>query len=349
MRTLYLMTDYKGHFGEKRYAVPYRSGMDIGMLQKYFAEEGYEVQTLGACDVDLRTTSFAGRYVLCGSAQDADCLYKSYLEDVCLALELQGAILIPSFKYLRAHHNKVFMELLRDLSDLAMIKNIRSRHFGTVEELIARSHLLSGKHVVKAAGGAGSKYVRLGNDTAETVCHATRLSRSRYTLCELWDIGRRARHKGYVRESAFRRKFVVQNFVEGLRGDWKILVFADKYYVLHRATRDNDFRASGSGKFEFREIVPEGLLDYASEVFESFCVPSISIDVGYEGRQFYLIEFQCIYFGSTTIEKAPWYFMKSNSGWTVHKGASVLEKEYVKSVVAHIARTEKQAPHASDL
>jgi hypothetical protein len=349
MPQLILLTDYQGQFGEKRYSVPYRSGMDLSLLTEYFGEAGYEIQILGLSDVDLRTMDFTGRYVLCGSAQDHDCLYKSYLEDICLALELHGAVLIPAYKYIRAHHNKVFMELLRDTSALTSIKNIRSYHFGTLEELRCREDSFKGPCVIKGAEGAGSRRVQLARNVHELVRYAEIVSRSRSTLCEIKDIGRAVKHKGYLRESKFRKKFIVQNLVDGLSNDWKVLVFGAKYYVLHRATRDNDFRASGSGKFQFREDVPDGMLSFAAEVYQSFSVPSISIDVAFDGNQFYLLEFQCVHFGSTTIEKSPFYFVKSNSGWCVQRGTSVLEQEYVNSVVAYVGRLERQANVASAL
>jgi len=48
-----------------------------------------------------------------------------------------------------------------------------------------------------------------------------------------------------------RSKFIVQEFIPDLSNDWKVLVFWDKYYVLRRKNRPNDFRASGSGLFSF--------------------------------------------------------------------------------------------------
>ena len=52
----------------------------------------------------------------------------------------------------------------------------------------------------------------------------------------------------------------------------------------------------------FTEEIPAGLLDFAAGVFESPDVPQISIDVGYDGEQFYLFEFQFILFGTRAME-----------------------------------------------
>ena len=70
--------------------------------------------------------------------------------------------------------------------------------------------------------------------------HLTSVSKDIFN--ELWDWGRSFKHKAYIRDSKYRKKFIVQNFIEDLSNDWKILVFGKKYYILCRETRKNDFR-----------------------------------------------------------------------------------------------------------
>ena len=67
--------------------------------------------------------------------------------------------------------------------------------------------------------------------------------------------------------------------------------------------RDNDFRASGSHKFIFKEDIPDGILDFAKLIFDILNVPNLSIDVAFDGNKFHLLEFQAIYYGITTIVK----------------------------------------------
>ena len=159
MQNIYLLSDYKGVFGSKHSAFPYRSGMDRELLRKYFEDKGYTAKFLSFCDVDPANTSFKGQYVLYTSSEDKDYHYKSYIEDICYALQLQGAIVIPEYKYLRANNNKVFMELLRDLCDLQVIKNLKARHFGTLEELkdtitnISKGHLYDYRVLVRYKNG----------------------------------------------------------------------------------------------------------------------------------------------------------------------------------------------------
>ena len=51
--------------------------------------------------------------------------------------------------------------------------------------------------------------------------------------------------KKYHRASVHNRKFIVQNYIDGLSGDYKVLKYGSKFYSLYRKNRDNDFRASG--------------------------------------------------------------------------------------------------------
>ena len=111
MKKIYLLTDYKGHFGSKHDAIPYRSGTDKNLLQKYFSEYGFKTVFLGFSEVDFRKMDFKNKYVLYTSSEDVGCHYKSYIEDIVYGLHLQGAQLIPGYKWLQAHNNKVFMEI----------------------------------------------------------------------------------------------------------------------------------------------------------------------------------------------------------------------------------------------
>jgi hypothetical protein len=135
MKKIFILTDYKGYFGSKYTAKPYRAGMDKKLLEQYFADYGFQVKYIAFSDIDLRGMDFKDQYVLYTSSEDDGYHYKDYIEDIILGLSLKGTILIPEYKYLRANNNKVFMEILRDLLDGEDGKYIKSHHFGTIEEL----------------------------------------------------------------------------------------------------------------------------------------------------------------------------------------------------------------------
>ena len=338
---IFLLTDYQQRFGQKHDDFPYRSGMDKNLLQKYFAGHGFEAHFLSFSDIDFRETCLRSKYVLYTSSEDIGYHYKSYIEDIVLGLELQGTIVIPAYKYLRANNNKVFMEILRDQMNFDLIKNIKSHHFGTIEELKNNIEKVDPQSVIKSAAGAMSSGVHLSKSRNYLIKEGKKVSRTKNLYKELWDLGRSLKHKGYKRESRYRKKFIVQNYVPELSNDWKILVYDKKYYVLYRNTRKNDFRASGSGNFVFREDVPTEILDYAEKIYKKFHVADLSIDVVFNGNDLYLLEFQAVYFGATTIVKSPFYFIKTINKWDIHRQESELEKVYVDSIISYIRRIKK--------
>jgi len=316
--------------------VPYRSGLDKERLVQHFTQAGFEVEFLSYPEVDLRTRSFEGENILYTSSEDPGLFYKSYVEDIIYGLELQGARPIPPFKYLRAHHNKVFMEILRDLMPIPEVKNIRSRYFGTLEDVKQINPVSPSEMVIKGSAGASSEAVCKASNGEQLVKWAKRLSRTRDWRYHMWDLGRSLRHRGYKRESRHRKKFLVQNYVPGMSKDWKVLVFGRKYYVLERRPRKGDFRASGSGLIHYPDRLPNGLLDFAWRFFTELDLPFLGMDVGFDGSQFYLLEFQALHFGTHTLDTSPCYYGRQDAVWQKVEQVSQLEEVFVQSVADYL-------------
>lgn len=346
-RSLVMLLDYRGYFYSS--AIHGYRGMNIDLIRGYFADQGYSLVTKKFREIDFRNDDYGGQYVLYQSSEDLDLQYKSYIEDVLLGLQAQGAILIPRFNYFRAHHNKVFMEILRDLSSNPEIKNIRSKGYGTFEDFMEELASYPTEVVLKPSAGSGSRGIRLLRDESEKRKFAKEISKSPTPLISrgkgavrpyVWKLRRlMKRYVDYFPvESNHRRKFVIQTFVPDLEHDYKVLVYGRKYYALLRRNRKNDFRASGSGLLEWIHEPPPGLLDYAKSVFNSFDVPYISIDVGFDGSQYYLLEFQFVMFGPLTLERSSFYFVKENAKWTVVEERPILEREFARSVVEYVEK-----------
>ena len=336
MEKIYLLTDYKGYFESKQKAKPFKSGMDKNRIKEIFHQKGFQAEYLSFSEVDFRNDNYKDKIILYTSSEDPGYYYKDYIEDVILGLQFQGARLIPSYKFLRANNNKVFMEILRDLYNLDAIKNIKSFHIGTIEDLQKKQIAEDSKYVIKTARGAMGKDVMLAANKRELIKKSKLISRTKYLYEELWDIKNAIKHRGFVRSSKYRRKFIVQNFISGLSNDWKILIYYDKYFILRRQNRKDDFRASGSGIIEFVKEIPPGILDFAQLVYKEFDTPHLSIDVAFDGKEFYLIEFQALYFGTKTIEFAPFYFKKKDTIWRRYDEKSNLEDVFVKSICAFL-------------
>ncbi len=334
---IYLVTDYKGNFGSKYKDNPYRSGFNKILLSKLFKNFGYDVIYFSPSSVNVDFSKLKGSFLLYSSLEDEGLYYKSYIEDFIYAAELSGAIVIPNYVFLKAHENKVFFEQIKSLV-YSRFDKLNSWWFGAYEELRDASEIFEYPVVLKKHRGAMSRGVYLAGNRSEALCIARKIMSTPSIFQRLKDVGRGYKHNGYQRDSWHRNKIIVQQFIPNLLNDWKILIYGNKYYVLTRQTKAGDFRASGQGLLSYSKNLPAGLLDFAKNVIELFNVPQISIDVAYDGTNFYLLESQFVFFGSYTIEFAEFFYSYNNSKWEIIEKTSTLEEEYVLSMVDYIKK-----------
>lgn len=335
MKKILILVDYNDYFYSS--AVRKIFTMDVEKVKSFLEEDGYTVEVRNFCDINFRKDDFEGVYVLYTSQEDPDLKYKSFIEDIILGLKEKGAILIPDFKYFRAHHNKVFMEILRDISTEESIKNISSQCFGTKEEFDKVKNNISWPKVLKSSEGSTSLGVSLVNE--KNVDQKVKKTAFSFTfLPHIKDFIKKLIKRPRYPLSFYRNKFLVQNYVEGLSGDFKVLIYGDKYYILRRENRENDFRASGSGKFSWPESVSESLLNYAQKIYCSFNVPFISLDIGVKNKEYFLIEFQFVMFGTYTLEASDFFYTKHKDEWKKWNEISDLENVFAYSLKKHIEK-----------
>jgi glutathione synthase/RimK-type ligase-like ATP-grasp enzyme len=266
--------------------------------------------------------------------------YKNYIEDILLILK-DDNILIPPFDIFRAHDNKGYQALLRNKLSLP---TLHEYYFGTLEELDSVISQIQYPIVLKGVKGSGSKNVTLVHNKHQLRQIVKKRSRNSSFLIDL--------SKRYLKryvftnkytydnscESLYYENFILQEFIPDLYNDWKILIFFDKYYVLEREVRKKDFRASGSGKFLYREFNLD-MLDFCKEIYDKLQTPWLSLDVCFDGNDYQLIEFQGVSFGLFTLMKAPYYFVQdSGNKWQKIHEKSDLSTEYAKSFIKHIEK-----------
>lgn len=335
-KEIFLLLDYRDQF---YFSTKYRGAcVDVIKLKNYFNHCGYDLSIKHFFELDLRAENYNDKWVIYQSSEDPNLYYKDYIEDVILALKMQGAKLIPDFNYFRAHHNKVYMEFIRDLLPIPEIKSIKSKSFGTLEEYFKSNIFKSNdQYVIKPGSGTRSLNVNLLDSGSKKKKHPYKISRT-FTLDNLkLFISRLITGKPFTPMSNNRRKFVIQNFVPNLKGDYRILIYGNKYYVVFRRNRDNNFTASGSGKIDFNTIVPDGLLDYAKSIYEKFNTPFMSLDIGSMDGDFYLFEFQCLCLGQYTLEKSRFYYHETYSHvWNKVFETPDLEREITNTIIQYI-------------
>lgn len=340
MDKLYFLTDYKGHFGSKHDEIPYRSGMNIELLKNIFAGLGYEVNCIPFSQIHPGDESWKDAIVLYTSSEDPGLNYKQYIEDIVLALTYAGANVIPRFEFLRANNNKVFMELLRELLPGNLKGNMEALHFCTPEELWVSEGKITYPAVIKGFYGASGRNVFLANTSRDLRRIVKRRIGAYSTLYfKIKEHLRQVKHKGYKRDSFHTGRFIVQKFIPGLINDWKVYFFGKRAYVFYRPVfKKRGFRASGGGydnyKYGIKADIPEGLLDFGWEIFRGLDVPHASFDIAWDKSRFYLLEFQCLYFGTAGVLRkySSECFLREDKTWRVAENEGSIENVFAASI-----------------
>ena len=331
MGKVYLLTDYRGQFYS---STKYRgAAVDLERLEEYFSKHDIELIVRPFLQIDFRTQNYKDQWILYQSSEDPGLFYRSYVDDIVLGLYLQGAKLIPNFAQFRAHHNKHFLEILRDLHTLPEIKNLDSKRYGTYEDYLNEVNNLGNEtFVLKSSHSSKSRGVFLLDSLREKIKLPEIVSRTfSFQNFRYFIEGLKISNKP-LPISNHRKKFILQQYIDELQGDYRVVVYGKKFYVLYRKNRRDDFRASGSMKFNYDIELPEGLLDFSKKVFESFNAPYMALDIGIKDNNFYLFEFQFLSFGQWTLEKSSFYHYLNNCVWQKKSEKPDLEREIAESV-----------------
>jgi glutathione synthase/RimK-type ligase-like ATP-grasp enzyme len=342
-----ILTDYKDNFWVSCADLKSYMSIDTNKLKAMFEQSDFKTEIKRFSEVNFNE-DYRGVYVIYQSSEDCGTFYKDYIEDVLLYLDSVGAVLVPKFQYFRAHHNKCYMELLRYSFSDPSLKTIRSRVYGVGKDAISETRDFP--VVVKAAEGAGSRYVMSANDGDELKKVIKKLANVYivngfktvkefliYYICGRFFGKVQSQYRDYP---FARKKFLVQNMIVNLEGDYKVLYYGGKYYTLYRKNRENDFRASGGGRLlDVPDDENEGILNFAKRVVEQIDAPIIGIDIANDGSKFHLIEFQMIHQGPYTLHRAEGWYEYINNDWVYFRGKSELETEVARSIVEYIDNT----------
>jgi glutathione synthase/RimK-type ligase-like ATP-grasp enzyme len=324
----------------------YYHSMDVIKIKNLFESSNFKVNVLKYSDLNF-DYNFNSTIVIYQSSEDNGLFYKRYIEDIIFYLEQKGAIVLPDYKYLKAHHNKGFMELLRKSFKTVELKTINSVYYGNIVDI--NSNTYDYPLVVKQVSGSGSSGVLLAKNRKELSKVVKKISRG-YIFESILRIpieltkniltillNKFYSDKYLTNVNKINKPYIVQNFISNLPGDYKVLYFGGKYYTLYRSNRKKDFRASGSGIFsDVPDLEIEPLLNFAKLVVNEIDFPIIGMDLGFDGNRFHLIEFQMIHLGPLTLERSNYYHINLNGKWVKVCEKSNLEEEYARSIAEFI-------------
>lgn len=316
-------------------------GIDKETLAKFLENLGYSVELISF--EDAVSSSFSADFFIYTSSEDPDLLFKSFIEDVVLTIEKSGFCVLPAFKHLRMHENKSYFEMSRGKTGIDAIDRLQSLCFGTFEDLMSSEvDLLGYPVIVKAAHGSASKGVALAKNRTELERWARFFSLS-FTPAGIYrrmkdHIKRLMIDREWKTTSLYRKKFVVQEFIPDLDGDFKVIVMGRRYFVLRRRPRPGDFRASGSGIIEHPVNVEEGLLNVAYDLFEHYGEACASFDIAKAQTTYILIEAQFVRFGTYALEMTEYYFERDTGGWRRFENTQSVERHFADAFHIHISR-----------
>lgn len=323
-----ILLHHEGYFGQ---SLPTFKTMDIGLIKTSLEGYGFCVSTLTfqelvSHEVEEKT------YYVCGSHQNPN--VKAFLDDILDLKFDKRHNLIPSRQLIKAHENKGYQGELAKLIGLPYV----NQHY-YIESINIKE-----RSVAKVLGGAGSGGVKLIENGRELISF---LRLNHFKKIGIKRIGYLARAYFQVRLKKsienenkwnyyrWREPYVIQDFIPNLLHDFKVLVFGEKVFVLKRGTRENDFRASGSGKFEFIKPTKD-LLNFALNFKNALNTPYVSIDVVEHSGGFECIEYQCAHFGPYTQMNAPCYYVKDGDSWLEMQNDTTLEELIASSIVDNI-------------
>lgn len=323
---LIFLTDYYDLFRQSLSG----NGLDKKKLTTKLSEYGFEVQEYRLESLANGESEPYGKIILYTSSQKPR--YKKFIEDTMFHLN-KNNIIIPRYEILLCHENKGFQVLYaREIG----LPCPRSLYFGSIEDLESKKDAIRFPVVFKLASGFASKHIVLVENYHQLLRIVHKHFDERYSL-----------FKSFIKDILIHNKtvhsalshctgqYILQEFIPDLDCDYKVLVFADNYYVLRRNVRVNDFRASGSGIFTFPEP-PMEVLDFARFVFTKLDIPMASLDIAWNGKQCYLLEYQGIHFGPYALVNSSFYFKWTGTCWIKINQRSILEDEYARSFAVYI-------------
>jgi glutathione synthase/RimK-type ligase-like ATP-grasp enzyme len=328
MKKIYLLTNSCGLIPQRAYE---RESLNIEIMEDIFKKNNFEVLII-KFDVFINGNyEISNNYFFYASSQFT--AYKEYIQDILIYIESNNGIIIPNFNSFIAHENKMLQELEMKRLD---IKSPNSNIVGTYEEGIAFLSEANFPIIAKKSKGFGSKTVEKINSLKEGKIFLKKNLTDGFTFNMEYF---KWLYKKWKYDTLYPKqhgKVIFQEMIENLLFDWKVLIFNDVCFVLKRFTKKDDFRASGSGIFDYTPIPSAKVLDFALETKTKLKIPFASFDIVESDSQCFLIEYQSIHFGLLTALNAEVYYKYENNNWNRKKKDLEVDYFFANSIVDYI-------------
>jgi len=347
MKNIILLT--KNHFfGQTR--KPWVS-LDYDKMEEILKQDGFEIQQYEFHEILNKNIEIKDSIIFYTFSQKPE--IRNYINDVLTYFSNFNNVLIPNLDLLKCHENKGFQELYKRSLD---IKSLNAFYFSNILDLKSYEfHFPIVFKTIDGSNGRGVRLIRNNKELFQTVKKYERINffekldlfRRKYfrkkrtyeeypNYCNEKDL---IQYSEYIKPS---KRFVLQEFIPNLKWDFRVLIVSDRYYITKRYVRENDFRASGAKKFDFNFEPNSQILNFAKNIYLKFDNPFLSIDIAFDGKDCYLLEYQALHFGLNVLVKSKGYYSNSNEKWILNKKKPEIEEDlmyglvrYLKKVKAH--------------
>lgn len=341
-RELVILTSRNKFFGQTR--KPWTS-LDVDQISALLAGKGWKVEQYDFHQVVNGSVDFKNRTIFYAFSQKDN--YRQYINDIIYHLSRDNRV-IPSYDLLKCHENKGYQEIYKKAVGL---EGLGGQYFTSADELDPSG--LKYPVVLKTTEGTNGKGVFLVRREKELLRVLKKL-RNRLGPGQKMDLLRRK----YFRKRKFEgypghtdrqdyldyreylkseQNFILQEYVPGLDFDYRVLAACDRFYVMKRSVNKGDFRASGTKKFSFNKAPDPALLDFARSVYQKFDTPFLSLDILFNGQDYFMVEFQALHFGTGVVARSEGYFKSlPDQGWTFMEEKPQLEQFFAQTLLTYL-------------
>jgi glutathione synthase/RimK-type ligase-like ATP-grasp enzyme len=349
VKPLVIVTGQDGFFGQTR--KPWVS-MDISRWIRALERHGFRIRLLECHQVVNRREPVRDSLVFYPFSQKRN--RREYILDMAADLANHGNTLIPSPDLLRCHENKGYQALYAKTLGLPALPSVYLSGLGE-----AGTYPLDYPLVLKTTDGSNGKGVYLIRSRRDLEMRVRSLEKlnlfDRLDLIRRRYFRRKKRYPDYPDYSNRRdwleyrdyvlqeRNFILQEFVPDLEHDYRILSVFDRLYVMKRRNRRNDFRASGSKRFDFNFEPDHGLLNFAHSVSSAVDAPFLSMDICPHRGSFALLEYQALHFGTSVISKNTGYHALEAGRWRFVPEKPAIEEILAEGLARYILKRHGRA------
>ncbi|MDD5582149.1 MAG: hypothetical protein PHS99_02910 [Candidatus Marinimicrobia bacterium] len=341
-KKIIILTGDNNFYGQTR--KPWVS-MNVMAIKERLSHYSYEVNIYNIQDVFNKKITLENEIILYSFSQKPN--VRQYIIDVLTFLNKNNTI-IPSLDLLYCHENKGYQKIYKEMCGLTGLK---AWYFSSLKEI--DNYNIPYPIILKTITGSNGKGVFLIQNRRDLEKRLKKLSKIEFL--KSFDLFRRhyfrkktfpeypnhndyedyLQYKEYITKN---ENFILQEFVPGLTYDYRILALEGKYFAMKRHTREGDFRASGTKIFDFTFNPEDALLNCAEKVYNHLDSPFLSMDIVFNGHEYFLIEFQASHFGVSAILKSKGYYTRIKNEWRFVKEKLNVEYEIADALDRYILK-----------